>query len=411
MSRAKFWQMIGRGTRLCPDLIDGEDKKKFYIFDFCRNFEFFRMGGNTESKAVVSLQTALFSVKAELALKLQALDYQTDELIKFRQELVSDMLEKVRELNRDNFAVRQHLKYVEMYSDTEKYKTLTYEDVVMMQNEVAPLIQPYDDEAKALRFDYLMYMLEFKLLCGDKYTRGRTDLLKKASSLAEVGNIPAITAQKPLLDQLLHTEYLNNAGLSDFEHIRTALRDLIKYIPRTQLIYHTDIEDIMSGSIWNESELESKGFENYKAKAEHYIREHEDNEVIAKLKSNVPLNADDVHELEKILWSEVGTKEDYDTEVGAPLGEFVRSIVGMDMNAAKEAFSDYLTNANLDSRQIYFVNQIVEYIVHNGMMKDMSVLQEAPFTDKGSIVEIFSDMSVWIGIKNVIDRINANAAA
>lgn len=102
-----------------------------------------------------------------------------------------------------------------------------------------------------------MYMLEFKLLCGDKYTRGRTDLLKKASSLAGVGNIPAITEQKPLLDQLLHTEYLNNAGLSDFEHIRTALRDLIKYIPRTQLIYHTDIEDIISDSIWNESELET----------------------------------------------------------------------------------------------------------------------------------------------------------
>ena len=83
----------------------------------------------------------------------------------------------------------------------------------------------------------------------------------------------------------------------------------------------------------------------------------------------------------------------------------------MDTNAAKEAFPEYLTNANLDSRQIYFVNQIVEYIVHNGMMKDMSVLQEAPFTDKGSIVEIFSDMSVWMGIKSVIDRINANAAA
>lgn len=81
------------------------------------------------------------------------------------------------------------------------------------------------------------------------------------------------------------------------------------------------------------------------------------------------------------------------------------------MNAAKEAFSEYLTNANLDSRQIYFVNQIVEYIVHNGMMKDMSVLQEAPFTEKGSIVEIFSDMSAWMGIKSVIDRINANVAA
>ena len=103
---------------------------------------------------------------------------------------------------------------------------------------------------------------------------------------------------------------------------------------------------------------------------------------------------------------------DYEAELGAkPLGEFVREIVGLDMNAAKEAFSQYLDDTNLDSRQIYFVNQIVEYIVHNGMMKDLSVLQEPPFTDQGSIVEVFTDLTLWAGIKGVIDRINANAAA
>lgn len=411
MSHAKFWQMIGRGTRLCPELIDGADKKIFYIFDFCGNFEFFRMGGNSESQRVVSIQTALFSIKSELAMKLQGIDYQTDELIAFRQGLVDDMIEKVRELNKENFAVHQHLKYVEMFSDPERYKTLTYEDVVMMQNEVAPLIQPYDDEAKALRFDYLMYMLEFKLISGDKYSRGRADLLKKVTALSQIGNIPAITAQKTLIDQILHTEYLDKAGISDFERIRQALRDLIKYIPKTQLIYDTDMQETITDVSWNESELDNDGFANYKYKAEHYIKEHQDNAVITKLKSNIPLNADDIKELEEILWSEVGTKRDYDAEVGVPLGEFVRGIVGMDMNAAKEAFSDYLTNANLDSRQIYFVNQIVEYIVRNGMMKDISVLQEAPFTDKGSIVEIFTDMSVWMGIMKVINEINANAAA
>lgn len=94
-----------------------------------------------------------------------------------------------------------------------------------------------------------------------------------------------------------------------------------------------------------------------------------------------------------------------------PLGEFVRKIVGLDMNAAKEAFSEFLDDTNLDSRQIYFVNQIVEYIVHNGMMKDLSVLQESPFTDKGSVAEIFTDMTVWMGIRKVIDQINTNAAA
>ena len=134
--------------------------------------------------------------------------------------------------------------------------------------------------------------------------------------------------------------------------------------------------------------------------------------MIAKLKGNIPLKADDVDALEKILWSEVGSKKDYEAEYGQkPLGEFVREIVGLDMAAAKEAFSAFLSDVNLDSRQIYFVNQIVEYIVHNGVMKDLSVLQESPFTDRGSIVEVFTDLSVWLSIKKVIDQINANAVA
>jgi type I restriction enzyme R subunit len=114
----------------------------------------------------------------------------------------------------------------------------------------------------------------------------------------------------------------------------------------------------------------------------------------------------------QILWKEIGSKDDYEKEYGhKSLGEFVREIVGLDMNAAKEAFSDFLNDANLDSRQIYFVNQIVEYIVHNGIMKDLSVLQESPFTDKGSVAEVFTDLTVWMEIRKVIDRINDNAAA
>ena len=147
-------------------------------------------------------------------------------------------------------------------------------------------------------------------------------------------------------------------------------------------------------------------------RAEFYIREHQDNIEIAKLKTNKPLTENDIDSLEEILWKEIGTKQDYENEIGQkPLGEFVREIVGLDMNVAKEAFSAYLSDTNMDSRQIYFVNQIIEYIVHNGMLKDLSVLQESPFTDQGSIVDIFTDLSVWMGIRGVIDRINANAAA
>ena len=124
------------------------------------------------------------------------------------------------------------------------------------------------------------------------------------------------------------------------------------------------------------------------------------------------MTSGDITLLEEILWREIGTKQDYEHEYGnKPLGELVREIVGLDMNAAKEAFSEYLTSTKLDSRQIYFVNQIVEYIVHNGMLKDLSVLQESPFTDRGSIAEVFSDLHVWVGIRKIIETINANAAA
>ncbi len=412
MSKAKFWQMIGRGTRLCPQLLDGEDKKMFYIFDFCGNFEFFRMSNGKPTANQMALQGAIFNLKAQIVFKLQDLEYQTDDLIAFRKVLVEDMVRKVCELNKENFAVRQHLRYVEMYSDPENYKTLTYEDTLIIKEELAPLITPDEDDPKAMRFDALMYGIELAYLIGKKYTRARSDLYKKVSGIASVANIPEIMVQSALIDKILHTDYLDNAGINEFEHIRENLRDLMKYIPAKSVRYDTNFDDELLSIEWNESELENDDLKNYKAKAEFYVRQHQDNEVITKLRSNIPLDSNDIKALEEILWSEVGSKKDYEAEYGEkPLGEFVREIVGLDMNAAKTAFAEYLNDANLDSRQIYFVNQIVEYIVHNGMMKDLSVLTEAPFTDKGSVVEVFTDITVWLGIRKVIEQINSNAVA
>ena len=412
MSKAKFWQMIGRGTRLCPGLIDSEDKSKFYIFDFCGNFEFFRMNKGRPTANQMALQGAIFNLKAQIVYKLQDLQFQTDDLIAFRKVLVEDMVRKVRELNKENFAVRQHLKYVELYANPENYAALSYEDTLIIKEELAPLITPDEDEPTAMRFDALMYGIELAYLVGKKYTKARSDLVKKVSGIAGVANIPEIMAQAELIRKILHTDYLDNAGINEFEIIRENLRGLVKYIQGGHPTYTTNFDDEILSIDWHESELENDDLKNYKVKAEFYVRQHQDEAVIAKLKSNVPLTSDDVAALEKILWSEVGTKEDYEAEIGSkPLGEFVREIVGLDMKAAKEAFSVYLNDASLDSRQIYFVNQIVEYIVHNGLMKDLSVLQESPFTDKGSVVDIFTDLTVWMGIRKIIEQVNANAVA
>jgi type I restriction enzyme R subunit len=320
------------------------------------------------------------------------------------------MTEKVKELNSENFAVRQHLKYVDQYSNPDNYQSLTYEDTLMVREELAPLIEPENDDAKALRFDALMYGIELAYLAGEKYTRARHDLMKKVSAISSVANIPEIMMQSELIEIILQTDYLENADIDDFEHIRKNLRDLMKYIPTIKIIYDTDFDDDILSIDWKESELDNDDLKNYKAKAEYYVRQHQDNLVIAKLKSNKQLTALDIKQLEDILWSELGTKQDYEAEYGQkPLGEFVRELVGLDMTAAKTAFAQYLDETVLDDRQIYFVNQIVEYIVHNGLMKDMSVLMDAPFTDRGSVVEVFTDLTVWQGIRKTIEQINANA--
>lgn len=412
LSKAKFWQMIGRGTRLCPGLIDGEDKQKFYIFDFCGNFAFFRINDGKPTANQMALQSAVFNLEFQLAYKLQDASRQVDRLIAYREKLVEGMSGKVQRLNRENFAVKQHMKYVELYADVKGYQSISYEDTRTVKEELAPLILPNQDEVTAVRFDALIYGMELAYLSDKKYTKAKGDLQKHVKAIAGVANIPEIQVKTDLIRKILQTSYVEDAGIDEFEYMREELRSLMKYIPQKSVKYETNFEDDILATEWHEAELENNELKNYKAKAEYYIRQNQNHIAIAKLKGNKPLSEFDIRSLEEILWGELGTREDYEREYGKkPLGEFVRGIVGMDMSAAKEAFSEYLNETNMDSRQIYFVNQIIEYIIHNGMLKDFSVLQESPFTDKGSVVEIFTDMNVWAGIRKVIEQINANALA
>lgn len=411
-SKAKFWQMIGRGTRLCEGLINGENKKEFYIFDFCGNFEFFRMNKGKASANMLAVQSAIFNLKFQIVYKLQDLAYQTDELKQWRNDLVDEMVTKVKELDRDKFDVHQHIKYVDLYSNPDNYNSLTYADCLEIKEELAPLIYPDKDEINAVRFDALMYGIELAYVAQKKYIRGINDLLKKAKSVVSVANIPEIQVQSELLNKIIITDYLNKCDIPDFEFIRKNLRDLIKYIPKKSIKYDTDFEDEILNVKWNDSNLNADELQNYKEKVEYYIKQHEnDNPVFAKIKENKQLNMEDIGLLEDVLWNQLGSKEDYYSEVGKkPLGEFVREIVGLDMRAAKEAFSKYQDEREMNSSQIYFVNQIIEYIVMNGLMKDKSVLQESPFTDKGTVYELFGDdLQLWAGIDHTINQINDNA--
>lgn len=412
LSKAKFWQMIGRGTRLCPALLDGADKQKFFVFDFCGVTDFFKENKGRERNEQIALQTAIFNLKTQIVYKLQHISFQTNELIALRKRLISEMIDKIAELDKNNFAVKLHLKEIEKYALESAYEPLSYEDTLVIAEHIAPLILPDGGEVSAARFDALMYGIELAYLVGNAYVRARSDLMKKVNALSKIANVPQIMVQTEFIEKILKEEYLEDADVNEFEKIRENLRDLIKFIPKNKQIYTTDFTDEILSVEWKDTEYDGEAVKNYRIRAERYVRENQGAPAIFKLRNNEPLTAGDVADLEKVLWGDLGTKEDYENNFGKkPLGEFVRETVGLDIASLKAAFAEYLNESRFDGKQIYFVNQIIEFFVQNGLMKDLSVLQGTPFTDRGSIVDIFRDVNVWYEIRKIIESINSNAVA
>jgi type I restriction enzyme R subunit len=406
--------MIGRGTRLCPELLDGEDKKEFFIFDLCGNFAFFRaQPRGLEPGLVVTLQERLFNLKVRMMRELQDVEYQSLELRALRERLVDEAVAAVGLLNRDAFDVRQHLRYVDKFSCADEYVVLGVDDVTDIANHVAPLVLPSSDDASAVRFDALIYQIELALLQHRPIGRAKGDALEKARALSKCGTMPMVAAQKDLLVAILHDGYLDALDVSGYEDIRLRLRDLLIFIPfEERRKYDTDFTDDILYITVVATKPTGNTLESYRRSIEWYLLQHEDEPAIAKIKNNVPLAEHDVQQLETYFWIELGTKEQYEANFGStPIGELVRSVVGLSQEAANTAFSAFLNTGLLeDSRQQRFVKLLVDYIVKRGMMKDLSVLQGSPFSDQGSLAELF-DTKTFMDLRRVIDEINGNASA
>lgn len=412
MSKAKFWQMIGRGTRLCEGLFGvGLDKEKFYIFDFCGNFEFFRVNAKgKEPKLAPSITEKLFAIKVDLIKELQQMDYQHEEYIQYRNKLIAEVTKDISVLNKNSFVIKQHLKYVDKYSNKDAWISLGIIDVAEIKAHLAMLIIPIDEDELAKRFDYLMFIIELGHLLNKNTNSAKACVVNTASQLTKLGTIPQVLAKKELLDKIKKNEFWINADLPEYETVREALQDLVKFIEKKQRkIYYTDFEDQVLNINETPGEFTVENLKDYKKKVNQYLREHQDHTAVYKLKNNKQLTKQDILSLEKVLWGEIGSKEDYRKEFGdTPLTILVRQIVGLDQTAANEAFSEFLNSKNLNSKQIHFVKRLVDYIVKNGHMIDKSALQDDPFRSVGSITELFP-METAIKIVSVIDGINKNA--
>ena len=413
-SKSKFWQMIGRGTRLCPDLLGiGIDKKEFLIFDYCNNFEFFR--ANTkgfEGGIAISLTEKLFNIKVDMIRELQDIKYSDDQYKAYRQSLLDEVLTAINALNEDNFRVRMELHFVRKYKNIDEWTALGTLSVGEIKEHISPLITSLNDDELAKRFDFLMYTIELAMLRGNNATKPIKSVIKTAEELSKLGTIPEVQAQKHIIEKVKTEEFWETVDIFELDTVREALRELLKYLKKeNQKIYYTNFQDFVISEESNAAIYNANDLKNYRKKVEHYLKEHKDELAIYKLRNNKKLTKEDLKTLEDIMWNKLGTPSDYEREFGdMPITKLVRKIAGLDRQAANEAFSEFLNNKSLNTNQIHFVELIVDYIVANGFIEDNRVLQEDPFRTVGSIVELFKDnMDTARKIMDIIADIKRNS--
>ncbi len=408
-SKTKFWQMIGRGTRLCPDLLGvGQDKEEFLIFDFCNNFEFFRVNPKGfEGNNVETLTERLFNIKTALVKELQDIKYQEDEeYVNYRNDLVDELVEAVEALNEDGYLVRMHLPYVHKYKNREVWQSIGELAQNDIKEHIAPIVNSINDDELAKRFDLVMYTIQLAKLQNLGAKRGIKNVMQTAERLSKLGTIPEVKEKKAVIERVMTSEFWEEANIFDMDKVREDLRELLKYLEKVnQKIYYTNFNDMIIFEESNSSMYNVNDLKSYRKKVEFYLKEHQNDLAIYKLRNNKPLTEEDIKTLENVLFNELGSKSDYEKEYKeTPVTVLVRKILGMDREAANEAFSEFLNNQNLNSKQIHFVKLIVDYIVKNGFIEDNRVLMEDPFRSVGSIIELFENNVTERN--NLIKRIN-----
>lgn len=414
-SYSKFWQMIGRGTRLCPNLLgEGQDKEKFLIFDFCNNFEYFRVNTNgAENGITESLSEKIYNTKAQIARELQAPQYMSDEkYIDYRVDLVDELRGAVIELNDNSFLVKRHWRYVELFRTLATWNSLETMEMSEIKEHIAPLVKPQKEDELARRFDYVVYSIDLGLLQSKSVQAPVNIVIETAEQLTRKYSIPEVEKQRGIIEKVQTKEFWDGTTIMDLETVRKALRSLLQYLDRDRRpIYYTNFTDTIIDTTEGEPLYSGTDLTNYRKKVEFYLKEHSDKLSVYKLRNNKKLSESDLKELERILWTELGTKDDYIKEYGdTPIGRLVRKIVGVDRAAVNEAFSEFLTEERLNLNQMRFVNLIVDYIVANGNIDDNKALMEEPFKSVGSITSIFKDdMGMAKQIMEVIAQIKRNS--
>ena len=423
-SKAKFWQMFGRGTRLCKDIFGaGADKTVFYIFDYMGNFAFFSQNPKSmESTDTGSLAEKTFGLKVRIMQELQASAYQTELFPAFRAALAKEVHDAITALNRARFEVRAQRAAVEKYAAPAALEALDIGSSEEIITCLAPLIPAAGDDESARRLDVILYrmMLAHASHETPAYERSAKMVQNIAVRLDGKMAIPQVKAQAAMLAEIRTPTFWKHVNLPQIDRIRRDLRGLMQYLRteiRTKEINITD--EIISEQIGTRL-TKSTALEGYYERANRYVKENESHPLLTKLRNNIPLSQEEWAALEHIFWDEIGTKDEYnnmvrsemnaDSAPPASLGTFVRSLTGLSAEAACTAFSEFLDTALYNEEQIALIRSIMEWVMKNGTM-EVEELKNVKNFGGAKIVEVFHGNTKTLqAIARVLSDIKTNAA-
>jgi type I restriction enzyme R subunit len=445
-SKTKFWQMIGRGTRLCRDLFGpGRHKEFFYIFDWCRNFEFFNQNPDVvDGASAESLAKRLFTARVELVGEVDVKrrddapagpfeqlptsvghmgepGSEADriaEVKKLRDDVAAQLRTEVAGMSTDNFLVRPHRRYVEKYSAKGAWAKVDADARHELIDHVAGLpTSVVDDDLAAKQFDLLVYRAELALLRVEAAFQGfRSRITEIAALLEELGNVPMVAAEMAFILEIQTDEYWQDITLPMLESVRRRLRALVKLIEyKKRPLVYSDFEDSAGAG----ADIAVPGItvgtdiDAFRRKARMFLKAHENHIAVLKVKRNEPLTPTDLKELERIFL-EAGTDEATlgALQTGGGLAKFVRALVGLDREAAKRAFTEFLDGRRkLTADQLEFLDLVIDHLTARGAM-DPKLLYEDPFTafDRNGVEGVFEQADV-IRLVQILREIEPRSAA
>lgn len=381
-SKIKFMQMIGRGTRLCKSLFGpGKDKKFFYIFDWCNNFEYFAVNAEgADGVSVTSLTERLFSLRLELAFALQTAEHQQVEFDRQLHDELKEMLwQQVCQLSKSRIDVREKLDVVEPFRNREAWTCLTEVDVAKLKG-IANLLPRSNDNEAAKKFDVLMLKLQLEQVdeSAPNADKCRLNVMTIAKLLSEKASLPIVMQHLDTIMEVQHVWFWENVSIDRLENVRKELRDLVHLLEeaREDKKFVINIEDATTADeIGTSIELKA----TYRQRVIEYLARNSQNPVLKKIQNFEQLSAEDINELQRIFWEELGTQEEYMSETNgkpylANVAAFIRVINGIDRQKALAKYSKFIANAPLNSRQEEYLKEILNFVSVNGDVQPSDIV-------------------------------------